>query len=476
MPAPAVSATGATIGAPDRRVTPGQSGHQPDGRADGGGVTVGSSGPRQAAARRARRLTRFALVDVNSCFAACERVLHPELWGRPVVVLSNNDGCVVARSAEAKALGVPMGEPWFRIRGWAERHGVVARSSNYELYGDLSWRIMTLLGRFSPTVEQYSIDEAFVTLEGTLEQIEATARAARARILHNLGIPVSVGIASTRTLAKLASHGAKQTPALGGVATIDRYPGARLDRILEATPVGDLWGVGRRGVRRLAGLGIENARQLRDSDVESMRRRFSVTMAHTILELRGRPCIELTGYDTARREQVMFSRSFATPVTDPLRMRQVLSVYAQHASRRLRAQGALAGAVTAWAQTAWATPPVHTASGTAGIPGRTDDPVVITRAACALVLPRMGEGHRFVRAGVSLTDLGSAASRPLDLFAPRTTTADIGGVLDRVNGRLGRGAIGLGLAGLRDGADWGMRRDLLSNRGTTHWAELATVR
>ncbi|MFT8395934.1 translesion error-prone DNA polymerase V autoproteolytic subunit [Propionibacterium sp.] len=245
-------------------------------------------------------LTRFALVDVDSCFCACERVFHPELEGRPLVVLSNNDGCVVARSREAKALGIQMGMPWFKIKSWAGHRGVVARSSNYELYGSLSGRIMAILRTFTPNVEVYSIDEAFLRLRGTGRGLVEEAQAIRARIRHNLGIPVSVGIAGTRTLAKLASHGAKHTPSLDGVASLDSYRPGQVDAILEATPVGELWGVGRRLAARLEALGVATACQLRDADPKAMRRRFSVNLERAILELRGVACIDIGDRDPGR--------------------------------------------------------------------------------------------------------------------------------------------------------------------------------
>ncbi|KAB1661535.1 Y-family DNA polymerase [Pseudoclavibacter sp. CFCC 13796] len=419
---------------------------------------------------------RFALVDVNSCFAACERIFHPELEGRPVVVLSNNDGCVVARSAEAKAMGIPMGEPWFRMQVWAGKNGVVARSSNYELYGEISGRIMSMLRRFSDCVEVYSIDEAFVRLHGTTKQMTATAREMRHRIRHDIGVPVSVGIAPTRTLAKLASHGAKQNAALNGVASIDWYSAEQLDRILRATPASDIWGVGRRTSKRLAVLGIETAAALRDADVEQMRRRFSVRMAHTMLELRGQPCID---YDVQPgvRQQVMYSRSFSTPVTTVDEMHEVLTVYAQYVTRRLRAQNSVAGAVHAFASTAWASPPMHTASGAIEVMPRTDDPVTVAKRACALILPRMLEDRRYVRAGITLSDLRQPGEQQeFDLFDEQPETMHhLGSMLDQVNDRLGGHAVGLGAAGLKAGPAWQMKREMLSPRATTRWDELATV-
>ena len=420
---------------------------------------------------------RVALVDVDSCFAACERVFHPALATVPLTVLSNNDGCVVARSREAKSLGVPMGEPWFKLRPWASRNGVVARSSNYELYGSLSRRLMQLLGGFSASVEVYSIDEAFLGFRAaTPPDLTEVGPTSRAQARHHIGLPVSVGIASTRTLAKLASRGAKHSPALGGVASLDDYPAAQVDAILEATAVEDLWGIGPRLTRRLSALGIENARQLRDSDPSAMRRRFNVNVARTILELRGVSCIEPGERDAPRTGQVMFSRSFSTPITTTRELHQVLSIYAQHVTRRLRGQQTVAGAVWAFASTSWYTEPVHHISDSTALTPRTDSPITVLQAASRMLLPRMTPGHRYVRAGICLSDLAPAGAQPmLEPFAADTRGGQLGALVDRINSRVGRGAVGLGYAGLKTPPDWQMRRDMLSNRATTHWAELATV-
>lgn len=423
-------------------------------------------------------LTRLALVDVDSCFTSCERVFHPELHGRPVVVLSNNDGCVVARSAEAKQLGIEMGIPWFKIRSWAEQSGVVARSSNYELYGSMSRRLMELLQDFSPKVEVYSIDEAFLTLraEGPDGLIELGSKI-RAKVLHHLGLPVTVGIAPTRTLAKLASHGAKDNPALRHVASLDSYSPAQIDAILDATQVGKLWGIGRRLEAKLAEAGITTALQLRDTDPTAMRRKHSVNMARTILELRGTPCIEIGDHDATRTGQVIYSRSFSTPVTSVTDLHQVLAVYAQSLTSRLRHQRSVAGAVWAFAATSWHIQPCHQISGAVSLPDRTDDPIAVLSAAAGLLEPRMVPGKRYVRAGISVSDLASkGAQEALPVFAPDPRGSQMGTIIDRVCAAVGRDAVGLGLAGMKTPPDWQMRRDLLSGRSTTHWAELATVR
>ena len=420
---------------------------------------------------------RFALVDVDSCFASCERIFHPELSGRPVVVLSNNDGCVVARSREAKALGIKMGTPWFQIRAWAEACGVIARSSNYELYGSISARIMEILRQFSASVEVYSIDEAFLRLYGRPAELLGIARGLRSRILHDLGVPVSVGIAPTRTLAKLASHGAKHTPALGGVASWDAYTPAQHDRILRGTEIGDLWGVGRRLKNRLEALEITNALQLQRADSSEIRRRFNVNLQQTVLELNGVPCIEIIERDAVRTSQVMYSRSFSTPVRGVTQVYQVLSIYSQNVTHRLRRQQMTAGALWAFASTAWYKEPFSRISAMAPLHPRTDDPVTVLRAAAKVLLGQVNPRADYVRAGICLTDLGKPdPQEPLPMFAPDPATRRRGKIIDRVNAAVGEGSVGLGLAGLKAAPDWTMKREMLSNRGTTHWSELALVR
>lgn len=422
------------------------------------------------------QVRRFALVDIDSCFAACERLFHPELADRPLVVLSNNDGCVVARSREAKALGVKMGVPWFQLAEMAARTGLVARSSNYELYGSMSARLMALLGQFSPTVDVYSIDEAFLHLSGTPHELVATAREIHRRANHDLGLPVSVGIGPSRTLAKVFCHGAKDHPTLAGVGSTDQYSPDRTDAILDVIPAGDVWGIGHRLAERLAGLGVHTARQLRDSDPKSMRRRFSVMVERTIRELRGTDCVTIADRDAARTGQVMFSRSFSTPITSRDEMHQVLAIYAQQAARRLRLQGSVAAGYWVFAATSWHSKPFHQVNVSGRFDTPTGDPVSIIRATTRALLAKFTPGLRYVRAGIGLLDLAPAGTQAmLEPFAPDPRLEAIGSLVDRVNKTVGRGSIGVGHAGLATPPAWQMKREMLSNRATTHWAELATV-
>jgi len=257
---------------------------------------------------------RFALCDCNNFFVSCERLLRPDLAGKPVIVLSCNDGCVISRSNEAKALGIPMAEPFFKIRALAEARGVAVFSTNFALYHEVSRRVMAVLSRYTDHMETYSVDEAFLDLSiASLADPVAYARGIRRTLLEEIGIPVSIGIASTKTLAKLAADRGKKDPETGGVFSLE---GLDLDAFLEKIPVGDVWGIGRRCTESLSKFGIRTARQFRDAKDDWLRQHFSVRGVHTAWELRGISCIRLVEEDPAQKS-IQASRSFGTPVTDP---------------------------------------------------------------------------------------------------------------------------------------------------------------
>lgn len=419
---------------------------------------------------------RIALVDVNSFFASCERVFDPRLKDKPVVVLSNNDGCVVARSNEAKALGVAMGVPWFKLASWAPKVGLVARSSNYELYGDLSARVMQILGRFSSEVEVYSIDEAFLSVKGTPEELVALGREIKETVMRHTGLPVCVGIGRSKTLAKLANHGAKKSSHMGGVCNLDTFSLEHLDAIMAAYPVNNLWGVAGRTAKRLAGQGINTILELKEADPRLIRKRFSVVMQRTVYELRGIDCIKLEG-ERLVKDQVIYSRSFATPVTTVEDMRQVLAVYAQRVSKRLRKQGSVTQALTCYAATSrFANEPMHSPTTAVAFSMPVDDPVEIMKACTETLLPRIIPGSKYVRAGIMLHGVSPKSSHSyLDIFTPLYEQREVGITLDNVMARHGKTSIGLGVAGLKTARRWEMKRELLSLRATTHWDELATV-
>lgn len=418
----------------------------------------------------------IALVDCESFYASCERVFHPKLAGKPIVVLSNNDGCVVAANSEAKQRGVVMGVPWFKLEAWAVSTGVVARSSNYELYGSLSARVMETIGEFAAWQEVYSIDESFIGMRGTVDELTALGADIRAEVLKRTKIPVRVGIGKTKTLAKLASRGAKQNLALGGVCHLGAYEPERLDRIMAATHVTELWGVAGRLGKRLAGMGIHTVKDLRDADPTRIRKRFGVVLQRTVFELNGVACIPLD-QETATKEQLIFSRSFSRPVTTAQELQQVLGIYAQRVAGRLRAQGSVAKNMNVWAATShYEQGERHYPNISVVLPAPTDEPVTLVKAANAL-LPHIRHGLRYVRAGVVLTGLSAkTAVTPFDVFVAGWEERKIGETLDQITRKTGANAIGIGRAGLRDAPGWNMRREMLSPRATTHWEEISEVR
>lgn len=288
----------------------------------------------------------FALVDANNFYASCEKLFNPSLKNRPVVVLSNNDGCVVARSAEVKALGIPMGMPWFKLRDDARRHGIVAYSSNYALYADLSNRVVEILSGFTPSLEVYSIDESFLDLSGLAQEgYPAYGAKIRERVADWVGLAVCVGIGSTKTLAKLANHCAKKALAgSNGVCDLSAMPEAQLTSLFSRIEVDEVWGVGRKLSERLATMGIRTVQQLREADAETIRSRFSVVLERTVRELRGVSCLDLEEI-VPTKQQIMSSRSFGTLVYDLADLEEAVATYIGRAAEKLRGQNSLAGAV-----------------------------------------------------------------------------------------------------------------------------------
>lgn len=417
-----------------------------------------------------------ALVDVNCFYASAERAFDPSLEGRPLVVLSNNDGCAVTRSPEAKALGISLGEPWFKLAPRAKEWGLVARSSNYELYGDISARVMELLGRYSAWLEVYSIDEAFLGVNGTPEELQRLGHTMKTAVRRNVGVPVCVGIAGTKTLAKLANKWAKHNPAFDGVCHWDAVPAAQREKLMAGLSVIELWGVAARLTKRLNAQNIHTVLDLARADPVKIRDRFSVVLMRTVLELNGTPCIPLEE-ERIGRDQLIFSRSFATPITTGAGLRQVLGVYAQQASARLARHRLQAKLLTAFAATSYYNPQDSSnPTVCVPLPMPTADPVLLARAAYAL-LPRIDDGVKYVRAGIMVTDLRPTGNQaPLAIFENPHEERGIGTLLEDVSRRYGRGSIGLGFAGIRGGPDWSMKRDMLSPRYTTHWAELPVVK
>lgn len=422
----------------------------------------------------------IAHVDVNSAYASFERVFNPALETVPLVVLSNNDGMIVAASREAKALGLDLGKPWFELRPTATRSGIVAVSSNYELYGDMSRRVMEVLERFTHDLDVYSIDEAFLTVD----RRTAADPEAMARLGHDikntmrclLGVPVCVGIAETRTLAKLANRAAKKVPSFDGVCVWPAIDTGWRERLMRALPVSEVWGIASRLERRLGGHGVLTVWDLATVDPAHIRALFNVVVMRTALELRGVACIGPEEDRTGKKQQIIVSRSFSEKVTSAVIMRQALSIYAQQAATRLVKHAQVAQTLTAFAGTSHWAQDKHHPTVTVRLPFPTADPVELTRAAHRL-LPQIVEGTRYARAGLLLTDLTPAgAQRPFELFRSRHEDAGIATLIDRVQKKTGKESLGLGYGGFRPGPSWQMKRAMLTPRVTTHWAELATVR
>lgn len=426
--------------------------------------------------RKADDDSYIALVDVNAMYVSCERVFDPTLHNRPVVVLSNNDGCCVALSPEAKALGIEMGTPWFKLAAVADEVGLVAKSSNYELYGSMAEKVMAVLTRFSAWTEVYSIDEAFLGLRGTLDELQELGRQIKAEVLRLTGLPVCVGIAKTKTLGKLSNQAAKKVPVLDGVCVWDQVPSSTRTRLMRKLPVDEVWGIGHRTAKRLGAMGILTIKDFIEADPVVIREKFSIVQMRTLLELQGTSCIPMT-YTEDPKEQLIFSRSFAEPVTTRDEMEQVLGIYAQRASGRLHRHGREAKVLTAWAMTSFFNDAqVHRPSATVSLPGYSADPVVLTKAAKAL-LPKIADGVRYARAGIMVTDLRDAGVHQMfDAFVSPHERANIGQLIETVRAEHGTNAIGLGRAGMRRGPSWQMKREMMSPRYTTHWDELLEVK
>jgi len=419
----------------------------------------------------------FALVDVNSFYASCEMVFRPDLRGRPVVVLSNNDGCVIARNHEAKLLEIPMGAPYFKMKSQFERHQVAVFSSNYALYGDMSQRVMTLLEELSPAVYQYSIDEAFVNLSGIhrTEELEAFGRHVRSTLLQCTGLTVGVGIGPTKTLATLANYAAKRWPKFEGV--VDLSLQARQRKLLAKVAVGEIWGVGRRMAKKLNDMGITTALELAEMPASLIRKNFSVVMERTVRELRGESCLEPEEY-MPTKQQIISSRSFSQKVSEYGPMREAICSHAVRAAERLRAQQQYCRYVSVFLKTSpFAGNDVYygnDAGTEIHIPTQDSRDIVAAAVKCLETIWR--EGHRYQKCGVMLGDFFSRGVAQLGLFddyRPRANSEQLMEVLDFVNRReKGR----LWFAGQGITRSWEMKRHRLSPAYTTRFSDLLRVK
>ncbi|MFD1624088.1 Y-family DNA polymerase [Azospirillum griseum] len=416
----------------------------------------------------------YALVDANNFYVSCERVFRPDLEGLPVGVLSNNDGCFVSRSAELKALGVKMGQPFFETRDLVRRHKVHVFSSNYALYGDMSSRVVACLHGFTPSLEVYSIDESFLDLTGIGGPLPAYAADIRARVKRWTGIPTCVGIGPTKTLAKLANHAAKKA-LLDPSGVCDLSDPAVRARVLPQVPVADVWGVGRRNAVRLSQLGVTTAADLRDLDPRLARQALTVIGERLVQELRGLSCLSLDRMPSPRRS-VAVTRSFGQPVTEWDTMRQAVASHAARAAEKLRAEGMVAEALHVFVRTSRYRPgPACNDSVTVGLQPASADGFVLIAAAANAARRIWRDGVPFSKAGVILTGLRPADRVQADLLdtTDRAKAARLMAAVDAVNSALGRNTL---VSAATLGHGWRMRQNNRSPSYTTRLADLPVAR
>src|SRR5262245_57822691 len=417
----------------------------------------------------------IALIDANNFYVSCERVFAPRLRGEPVIVLSNNDGCVVARSNEAKALGIEMAAPLFKAQEIVERHGVHALSSNYELYGDMSHRMMEVLEDCSPEVERYSIDEAFITLEAPdSDLLEKLGRSVKDKVYRQVGIPVSVGIATTKTLAKVASHYAKAWADLDGVFSFTEA--SVQTPVLRRTPVEEVWGIGARWAAKLRLSGLSTALHLREADESWVRARMSVTGLRIAQELRGIQCHTLDTCPSSRRG-IHSTRSFGEVVESREDLRAAVSVFVARACEKLRRERMVAGAISVFVRTNRFNPEERQYAGAATLrlAPMTNLTTEIQAVAFRALDSLFRRGYRYKKAGVMLSDLSPEQSAPQPLWdaEKQARVRSLMFNVDRLNQRFGRETVQFGLFAT-DGK-WRMKLSSRSPRYTTRWDELPKV-
>ena len=412
----------------------------------------------------------FALVDCNNFYASCEQVFRPDLRGRPLVVLSNNDGCVVARSPEAKALGIGLGDPYFKIRYAFERSEGIAFSSNYTLYGDMSRRVMDTLRTFTDEVEEYSIDEAFLVLRDPLPDLSSRARTLRGTVRRWTGLTVSVGLGATKTLAKLANRLAKKE---AGVCNLIEHGDIR--GALSEVPVEDVWGIGPRYGRMLASYGIANALQLSEADDQWVRRHMTVLGLRTVLELRGISCFGLD-QTLQPKKSIVRSRQFGRVVVDLEEILEPLASYVSAAARVLRMQGSVAGAMRVSVATSRFDEYAYANSTLRTLPWPTAHTGELIDWACQCMRQIYRPNFAYRRCGVMLTALTSADMLQTSLLTQAhydEKKRAVMKILDAVKRQWGERALHFAREGV--GQEWRMRQECRSPRYTTRWDEVPIV-
>jgi DNA polymerase V len=416
----------------------------------------------------------FGLVDGNSFYASCERVFRPDLRGRPIVVLSNNDGCVVAASAEAKALGIPMFGPYFEIAGLCRKHKIEVFSSNYTLYGDMSRRMMAVLAEFAPEQEVYSIDECFLDLTG-IPDLDSHGHRTRQAVLQRVGIPTCVGIGPSKTLAKLANHVAKKRAEWAGVFDWSWLSAPEQETLLGQLEVGKVWGIGGRLAEKLGAMGITTVLQLKRADPRRIKRKFSVVVERTINELNGVSCLALEDVAPAK-QQIIASRSFGQKVEDLDTLTAAVAHHAARAAEKLRLQRSAARLIGVSIRTSpFNEEPQYHPYIVVPLVHSTNDTIELTRAALAGLRAIYRRGYRYQKAGVILMEIRPSQIQQTDLFAPLPDPRrqKLMQAMDAINRDYGSSRVKLGAEGLTK--NWTMRQDKRSPCWTTRWNELLTA-
>lgn len=426
----------------------------------------------------------FALVDVNNFYVSCERVFQPKLEAVPMVVLSNNDGCAVARSAEVKALGVKMGTPWFQIQDLAKQHGIQAYSSNYTLYGDMSSRVVQVLRSFTPNLEVYSIDESFLRIESVLKQYQDTielGQSIKQQVKANTGLPVCVGIGASKTLAKFANHLAKKHQQFAGVCDVNAMSKEELYQWMSETEVSEVWGVGRQIAKKLKAQQIQSVFDLFQASPQAMRQQFSVVMERLCYELRGISCLELEEVAPAK-QQIIASRSFGKLVSSKTELAEAVATHVARAAEKLRAQNSTTGAITVYIRTNpfKQNEPQYHQGITIPLTNPTDNTLTLTNAALAGLKQIYQPQFRYKKAGVILSLIADKPSVQESLFEDvetRGKSAKLMKAVDAINTRFGNATIKLAATGTKHTKqNWQMRSGNRSPNYTTKWDELPIVR
>ena len=413
----------------------------------------------------------MALVDCNSCYASCEQVFRPDLRDKPVVVLSNNDGCIIARSKQAKNLGIPDLHPYFKVENQLKKHNVIVFSANFRLYGDISNQVMATLRDFSPHVEQYSIDEMFLDFDGMTWDMNDYGKTIRDTIWQNVRMPVGVGIAPTKTLTKLANHAAKNLKP-GNVAVLDTPE--KWQWLEKRLPISKIWGIGKRLTKRLNAVGIHNAYQLAQADARFIRKHTSVNVERTICELNGEPCIGLDEQPVPKKE-IFVTRSFGTKTRSKEELLRHISRYAAAAAEKLRSQNSFCSSLYIFAHTSEFKAGFYNNSCVIKLPYPNSNSQLIIQHAKQGMSQIYREDGLFAKCGIGLLDIRDRSFYQYDLFSAgqSTSTDELMQVIDSINQRYGRDSLTFAAEGMT--GKWTMRQNRLSPSYTSCWRDLPRV-